>query len=75
MTTAELITAIDTVADSCCDLSIVTPLRAAQTALRRLAAIEAIHECNAVRTGGGKVIYTDIRGRLLQRLLHGDFNG
>lgn len=72
MTANDAISTINTIADNSCDLKTVAALRAAQTAMKRLAAIRAVHERGAVQTVGGRVVYADIRGRELHELLYGE---
>lgn len=74
MTTQDMLSGLNTIADNNCDLGLGMALREAQTALKRLAAIRAAHEAGAVTTDGGRVIHASIHGHRLDQLLYGDIS-
>jgi hypothetical protein len=72
--TTALIEVLNTIADNSSDLKFVHALREAQTALVRLSAIKAAHQCGVHTTDGGRIVYPSIHGHVLQDLLYGDLD-
>jgi hypothetical protein len=75
MTTTDLISTINRIADNSSELQIVAALREAQTALMRLEAIRRAHHKYETRTDGGTQVWPSISGNEMHRLLYGDLDG